>query len=142
MSHNGFAGRDELLGVVMKRRHEAVELPICGMTVRIRSLTEREVSRYQMRTVAKRGGFRTERMLDASRRLIVLCLVNQEGGRLFGDDETDWLVEWDSADTQCLYNACAKHCGIDTSDIEELVKNSEPMPAAASPTDSPDNGDG
>lgn len=140
---NGFATREQLLGVRSKRRYDdTLTLPISGLSPRIQSLTEREVSRYQMKTVARRGGFQKERMLDATRRLIVLCLVDKAGAVMFAENEIAWMEEWDSADTQYLYDACVKHCGINAADMEDLVKNSDKTPAIVSPTESPDNAGG
>ena len=119
------AGIDQLFSPC-KRRFKTVTLPVRRATVRIQSLTEREVSCYQSVCIASGGsGLKRARLEDANRRLIVLCVVDGEGNRLLNDTHMEALSEWDGADTQFLYNECASHAGLRTDDIEGLVKNSE-----------------
>lgn len=114
------------------RRHKYETLPISGLSVRIQSLTEAELSRYEMAVVgtSDKAIARQARIEDAGRRLIVLCLVDTAGNRILNDSHNKLLAEWDAADSNYLYNACAAHVGLRRSDIEELVKNSERTNAA------------
>lgn len=114
------------------RRYKVTDpLPVRGVKVRIRSLTEREVSEYQSATIAKKGdGLRTDRLKDANRRLIALCLVDGDGNPYVTPAMQSEMSDWDAADTSFLYDACAQHCGLNKSDIEDLVKNSEATPVA------------
>ena|GEM_PF-1018872 len=135
---NGFANADQLLKAAKGgRRYRAVDLPVCGAKVRLQSLTEGELSAYHRKTVSKRGGIQEARLEDATRRLLVLCLVDGAGNRLFSDGDTDKLRDFDAADTQHLYDECASHVGINRDDIEALVKNSEATNGDAAPTGSP-----
>lgn len=135
---NGYATREQLLTAGGKRRFRDVTLPVSELKVRVQSLTEKELSAYQGAVV--RAGGRTQiqyiqqRLLDAGRRLIGMCLVDGEGNRMLMDNEIDRLGEMDSADSQHLYTECANHCGINLDDIEELAKNSAAMAAVDSPT--------
>lgn len=127
---NGLATREQLLSATTgKRRHEKVTLPISKLRVRIRSLTERELSAYQSATLGTGGGVKKSKLEDASRRLIVLCVVDDEGNQVFQNADVGALANWDAADSGYLYDECAKHCGINRQDIEDLVKNSESIPA-------------
>lgn len=136
--NNGLATAEQLMAATGQRRFKELSLPIRGLRVRIRSLTEREMSRYQSVTIASGGtGLKRSKLEDASRRLIVLCLVDQDGNQLLGDENLPKLADWDAADTNFLYDECAQHCGINRSDIEDLVKNSEEMPAGLVHSDSP-----
>ena len=133
-----FETRDSLLAKlgVPKRRFREVHLPVCDATVRIRSLTEGELSSYQRKMFAKRGqGFDQQGMVSANRRLFVLCLVDENGDRLFGDHDADKLADMDAADASALFEACAEHCGLDRTDLGELAKNSAATDAASSPSD-------
>ena len=137
---NGLATAEQLMAVAGtgKRRFRDLSLPTNGLRVRIRSLTERELSRYQSATIASGGtGLKRSKLEDASRRLIVLSLVDHDGNQLLGNGDADRLADWDAADTSFLYDECAKHCGINRSDIEDLVKNSEQTAGALVPSDSP-----
>lgn len=125
----------DLFGKPRPRRYKLVgPLPVLGVTVRIRSLTEREVSGYQMQVLQTSGsGFRKDRLLDANRRLIALCLVDANGNTFVSDAQRAEMADWDNADTAYLYDECAKHAGINKQELEDLVKNSETTPDAASP---------
>lgn len=112
-----------------KRRYDEVPLPVADKTVRIRSLTEREMSAYQGATISQRGqGLIKGRLQDAARRLIVLCAVDAAGNQIMSDPHVKLMADWDSADVQALYSACTKHCGVSESDLEELAKNSSETP--------------
>lgn len=136
MTTNGLATAEQLMGATAgKRRFKELTLPICGLRVRIRSLTEGEVSRYQGALLSRRGrGIVSGRITEANRRLVVLCLVDAKANRLFKDSDADKLKEWDGADVQFLADECTTFCGLDRDDLEALVGNSDETPAAASPT--------
>jgi len=122
----------------LKRRFKTLSLPTSGLKVRIRSLSERELSHYQTATVANRGvGLKRSRLEDANRRLIALVLVDAAGNRLLSDSQVGKLAEWDSADSSFLYDEAAAHVGIKEGEIEDLVKNSERITVDDSPCDSP-----
>lgn len=131
---NGLASAEQLFSGGLKRRYKTVDLPVSEHKVRIRSLSENEVSEYQSVTVASGGtGLRRDRLRDANRRLIVLCLVDQAGNRILGKSHIAKLGEWDGADTAFLYDECVNHCGLNREDIEDLVKNSETTTVDDSP---------
>lgn len=122
----------ELFGAPSPRRYKIVgPLPVRGCHVRIQSLTEAESQDYQLQVLkTSGGGFRQDRLRDANRRLIGKCLVNEEGNQFVTEAQLREMAAWDNMDTTFLYDECAKHAGINKSDIEDLVKNSEGTPAA------------
>ena len=136
---NGLATAEQVMAAARKkRRFKNHTLPISGLKMRMRSLTEGEISRYQSVTVANSGvGLKRSKLEDASLRLIVLCLVDGDGNQLLKDNAVTDLTGWDHADSGSLYEECAKHCGINRSDIEDLVKNSEQMADVSVLSDSP-----
>ncbi len=110
-----------------RRRYRKLTLPITGAKVRIRSLTELESSNYQATILNTRGGstsYIRQRLIDANRRLITLCLVDSGGNRILGKNDIDRMADWDAADGAYLYDECAAHCGLNRDDLEGLVKNS------------------
>lgn len=116
------------IGREKKRRYKDVTLPCSGLTVRLQSLTEWELSNYQTEMLSKKGpagSFSKSKLLDANRRLFLLCIVDESGARMLNESHLPVLAEWDSADTSYLYEECSKHCGINRDDIEDLVKNSD-----------------
>lgn len=127
MEANGLATADDLRaagGKTVRRFKELDPLPISEMLVRIQSMTEGEMSKWQMAVHGTRGQTVRGRMEDAERRLFVHCMVDADGNQLLAANETDVFIQWDSVDTSELYNACAAWCGINRDDIEALIKNS------------------
>ena len=124
------AGMADLFGGPIKRRFKTLEpLPVKRVCCRIRSLTERELSDYQAEVIAKKGdGLREDKLKDANRRLISLCLVDGDGNTFINEEMRNEMANWDAADTTYLYDECAKFVGIKQGHIEDLVKNSETIP--------------
>lgn len=117
-------GVDDLFAPA-KRRYKTLTLPVAGHVVRIQSLTEREVSAFQAASLSKDGtGLKKSRVEDANRRFITLCLVDPAGNRILNEGHMARMADWDSADTQFLYQECASHAGLKTDDLDALVKNS------------------
>ena len=118
------ANRNALLKLC-ERRYIDLELTDAGITVRIQSLSEKEKSTYETRLIAKSGrGILRERLQDATRRLIALCLVDENNDRIFLDSDVDKIGELDSFVSSKIYDACQEHCGFNKGDIQDAVKNS------------------
>ena len=117
--------RDELLGLT-KRRFKTVDIRELDLQFRIQSLTEREKSEYETALLTKTGrSVSRERLTDAARRLIVLCLVDDDNNRLLETGDVMSLSGLDSIVTTKIYDECQDHCGFGEHDIEQIVKNSE-----------------
>lgn len=116
-----------------KRRHKTVELPTSGLTVRIQSLTAGEQNRYETVMMGADGKLDKRRLEDAEARLVVKCLVDDAGNRLFSDGQVAEIAGWDGADAAFLYRECAKHCGINRNQ-ENLEKNLPETEPDGSPT--------
>jgi len=120
------------------RRYIDLELADAGITVRIQSLSEKEKSTYETRLIAKSGrGILRERLQDATRRLIALCLVDENNERIFLNSDIDKIGEMDSFVSSRIYDAAQEHCGFNKGDIEDTVKNSEKITVEDLPSDSP-----
>lgn len=110
--------RAELLKFAQRNYKEVRE-------VRLQSLSELELS--ELRT---RWGLRyneTKQMdLVMRRELLVACIVDDEGNRIFNDDEVGLLADWNGAVTELLYEECRVLCGLDEeAEVDATVKNSE-----------------
>ncbi len=117
--------RNELLGLT-KRRFKTIDIPELDLTFRIQSLTEREKSEYETALLTKTGrGVSRERLTDAARRLMVLCLVDDDNNRLLEAGDVSALSQLDAIVAAKIYNECQTHCGFGEEDIEQIVKNSE-----------------
>ena len=129
------ASREALLKLC-KRRYSTVEIPERDISIRIQSLSEAEKSQYETCLIAKNGrGIMRERLQDDTRRLIALCVVDEEGKRIFSDSDLSAIANLDSYISSRIYDACQEHCGFNKGDIDETVKNSEEISVDDSTTD-------
>lgn len=119
---NGYLKAADLLRMA-DSRVKAVDLPGDLGRVYIRSITEGERSRMEMATLDDKGDYSRERAKLTKGRLIVLCVCDPEGNRLFKDEESKKVMELDSVVTSAIFDACVAHCGIGKTDIERLAKN-------------------
>lgn len=115
--------KDALLGFTQTRYH-AIQVEPYG-DFRIRSLTERDRTKFEEGLLNKRGAVNEDHLLSSRRRLIGMCLVDQDGNLLLAEADIDKLAELDGKLTGALYDACLEHCGFSDEDIQEAVKNSE-----------------
>ncbi len=98
------------------RRLKDVTLPICGLTVQIQSLTEKEKSTIEAEPVNAEGNYKLKRVIDARRRLIQAAVVQPK----LEPHHIEMLGGFDGADTVHLHNEIAEHCGWSKSDLEAL----------------------
>jgi len=64
--------------------------------------------------------------------LLVRCLVDEDGARLYGDDETGDIKRLPTSTLMPLAEAAMRVNGLSEESAEELEKNSESGPSAAS----------
>jgi hypothetical protein len=113
--------RAHLLGAT-DRRYHTFATPIGD--ARIRSLTEAEKSEFEGNIWSAKGDVNTASMKTQRRRLVALCLVDEQGNRLLTSDDSAALADIDGAITSQIFAECRKHCGFEVGEIEDLVKNS------------------
>lgn len=115
---NGYATRATIFGRPRTRRFKDVEVD--GMKFRIRSLVAGESNQWAAKSQTPKG------LVTAGPRLIVLCVVNGDGQRIFGDTDVRELMDMDSAFIAKLAGECQAHAGIpDDDELEDVEKNSE-----------------
>ena len=129
------ANRNALLKLC-ERRYIDLELADAGITVRIQSLSEKEKSGYETVLIAKSGrGILRDRLQDATRRLIALCLVDEKNERIFSGSDVNQIGEMDSFVSSRIYDACQEHCGFNKGDIEDTLGKCAEIHVEDSPTD-------
>ena len=115
------ATRDELLSTC-KRRYRLAEIAGLPQPVRIQSLSEGERATIE----TKLSGSDLSKLRAA---LVVRCVVDEDGDRLFADEDVDQVLEMDSTIVSEISDAIQDHCA--TAEIEELAKNSNGTPGDA-----------
>jgi hypothetical protein len=110
-----------------KRRYDEFE------GFRVQSLNDYELSTIESRWAEEYR--KTEKFsADMRAELLTLCLVNDEGERLFGNDEIAVVREIDSKISKPLYAFCREHVGMDEkADIDNLGKGSDETDDSDSP---------
>lgn len=121
-----YASRDDLL-TPSKRRFRDVTLPVSGQRVRIRSLMESEKEAFEAEMLTRDGSTSKARLRDARRRLVVLCLVDENGDPLLQPGDVDALSSLDGADVGHLADEIQVHVGFKAGDLEANARQAEAM---------------
>lgn len=130
---------------ILSHRHdlpfEDVEVPQWGGLVRVRGLSGKDRDAYEASTIivrAGRKGLEEGRDLDNLRaRLIVRCLVDEQGERLFHDGEYDVLGDLPGVIVNKLWEVASRLSGLGDEDLAELVQDFATTPGGDSSTPSP-----
>ena len=107
----------------IQRRYESVETEFG--TYRIQSLSELEWSQCENSILDSNGEVSTEMRLSIKPRYIIASVVDDEGLRLFSDNDIGKIQECDSRLTNTLTDAIVAHCGTSKADTDRAEKNSE-----------------
>lgn len=116
-----------------KRRFKIIDLtPVSQMRFRIVSLTAGEFATHERQMFSSKGRVIMARVEDAVERLIVLCVVDENGNRLMTRADVQNIKDkWDAADTQHVYEQCALHIGVDAEEMDAVRKNLQGTPASS-----------
>lgn len=101
-----------------------VEVPEWGGVVRIRTMSASERDKWESETYAD-GKVNT---LDFRARFCALCIVDEQGARLFTDAEVSTLGRKSAAALQRVFNAAQELNALSNKDVKELEGNSGAAP--------------
>jgi hypothetical protein len=116
--------RDEILATTLPS--ETVDVPEWGGKVILRGLTAEERDDYEQAMVetSPNGEIRPKRKLHNVRAsLVVRCSVDEQGERVFSDEDEGLLGNKDAAVVDRLWDVCRKLCGMSTADEEKLAED-------------------
>jgi hypothetical protein len=121
----GETTRAKILGAsTASYRSEAVEVPEWGMTVTIRELTARDADGYHASLVRiNPNGTHNFDMSNHRSELLVRCLRDDSGARIFADGDAKKLGDQPSTLIDRLYGIAQKVTGIDNTDSVKQAKN-------------------
>lgn len=100
------AGRDKLLNPV-ERRYVEHEIPGYGW-IRIQSLTYAEAGKVNVKSW-KDGQMSPMAHLDYKARVIAACLVDENGHRMFSDENVEAMCGADAGLVDVIYEHCEHH---------------------------------
>jgi len=117
--------------------YEDVEVPEWGGTVRVRGLTGAERDAHEVKMAeARRKGVALEVVLHNFRaRLVVKCLIDEQGNRLFSDDDAKVLGEKSAPVIDRLFDVARRLSGMTDDAVEQGKDNSESDQNASSTSD-------
>ena len=102
------------------------DLTICGHDVRIQKPTPLEYSQYQTAIAdPKTRELNLERFANALLLLVARMWIDQEGNRIFADNETKQLGELDLAFYQTLSEECQMFCASSRGEKKTLGESVE-----------------
>lgn len=115
---------------------EEVPVPEWGGEVLIRSLTgeqrdEYEASMFEM----SKNGTAKKNLANVRARLVMLCIVNEQGEQMFNRADIKLLGRKSAAALDRVAQAAQKLNGISDEDIEELAEGFENAPSEDSTSD-------
>lgn len=98
-----------------------VACPALGGDVCVRGLTCKELDRFQAVKFDAKG--RIVQQPNPRGRLLALCLCDERGKRLFGDDDEGFLGDLPAASVATAYDKARALSGISDDGVEEQEKN-------------------
>jgi len=99
---------------------EEVYVPEWGGYVRVRGLTAAERDALESTMLQTNGQVRLE---NFRARLVAMSIVDEEGNRLFSDEDVDALGRKSAAALQRVFDVAMRLSGLRAEDVEELAKN-------------------
>jgi hypothetical protein len=137
--------RDAILGV-SDLQTEKVPVPEWGDEVIVRGLTGEELDAYQgsRRQIRNAGTPQAEVVFiqdNARAGLLVKCLIDEHGDRLFTDQDAGLLGMKNGKVLDRLYDVAARLSGLSEEEQEEMEGNSEAATDDSSTSSSPETSD-
>jgi hypothetical protein len=119
--------RDQILQMAKALRREEVDVPEWGGKVIIQEPSGADRDDYEQSLLeARKVGRRTEikpNFANARARLVVKCVVNEDGARIFKDSDADELGRVSGAVLARLVNVIKRLGAMDEKDVEDLEGN-------------------
>jgi hypothetical protein len=115
---------------------EDIPVPEWGGEVRIRMLTGEERDAYEASMVElKKDGSAKANRDNVRARLLILCIVNEQGEQMFNKADIKLLGRKSAKALERVINKVNEMNGISEKDIEELAEGFEPAPSEGSTSD-------
>lgn len=119
-----FLGRSALLQK-RPRRTKCVQLPELGGAVIVRELSALERGQYEAYFRSRSGETHLQRLARARHKLIVMTVIDENGHRLFSDDDLKALDSLPASVAERITQAAQELSAVSDDDLDELAKNSE-----------------
>lgn len=117
--------REQILAARKDRKPQRLEVPEWGGEVYIRVLSARDQAELSEDT----------KPTEIPVKVILHCLVDEEGARIFTDDDMDALWAEDFPVIMRVFGAAAKLNGLSTAELDEAIASFAPAPDEFSSTE-------
>lgn len=115
--------------------HEDVDVPEWGGAVRVQMLTGAERDAFEQEIVTRQGKRVQMNLANVRARLVALCLVDEEGQRVFGEADVKALGRKSALALNRVFEVAQRINGLTEQDMEELVGNSDSDQSGSSTSD-------
>ena len=115
--------RDQILQAQDIAR-ETVAVPEWGGDVLVRGLTGQERDAYEATIMSLNGTNARMNLVNARAKLVARSVVDEDGARLFGDEDVALLAKKSAAALERVFSVAQRLSGLTSSDIDELAKAS------------------
>ena len=110
-----------------KKMHEPIPIPIkkitlpeFGCDVFCHGMTARDKTRHEAGLMKKDwSGIDREKALSQKERIVAWCLRDDQGARVFSNEDIKLLGQWPASLLNRVYDVCNELCGGDTDDVDE-----------------------
>ncbi len=115
--------RDQILQAQDIAR-ETVSVPEWGGDVLVRGLTGQERDAYEATIMRLNGTNAQMNLVNARAKLVARSVIDENGDRLFADDDVALLARKSAAALERVFNVAQRLSGLSSADIDELAKTS------------------
>lgn len=102
---------------------EDVFVPAWKGTVRVRGLSGAERDRYLASLSRQQGSQVVRNPVNATAKLVALCVVDGDGNRVFGNEHVAALGEKSGAALDPIFEVASRLSGISGEEIKEIEEN-------------------
>lgn len=115
--------RDQFLAARSLPR-QVVDVPELGETVIVQGLTGAQRDAFEQMCVTQRGRHREVNFHNARAKLVVLSVVNEDGSRMFRDEDVEAIGALPAALVDRIFSVAKRLSGLADEDVDELGKPS------------------
>lgn len=121
-------GKDAILAA-KDLNHSDMEVPEWGGTVRLITLTGTQRDAFEDKSMIQKGDSRKINLVNFRARLLSLCIVGEDGQRVFSDVEVNLLGQKNAKVLERLFDKAREMNGMTEDDVKELTEGFDDDPS-------------
>jgi hypothetical protein len=118
---------------------EEVDVPEWGGSVLVRGMSGRERDEFEASMAQQRGGKMVQNLVNVRAKIVIRCVVDDNGNRLFDAADIDVLGGKSGAALDRVFTVASRLSGLSDTDVEDLTANFGETPSASLSSGSPPN---